>query len=123
MKRPQKRVLQKAEQQLAETVRSFLLAIPKGATQKQAQATYQKYNQQWQEYCRKMNKRHKWLKADGSAFENRVMVINQTAERKLLPLKYYGKRVLPLVVLAGIIYIVTDYVLPYFNFTDYQLFN
>lgn len=123
MDRKQKRTLQKAEQELAETVRGFLLSIPKGASKTEALETYQKYNNQWRDYCHKMNKRHKWLKADGTAFENRVTLLNQSAERKLQPVKYYGKRLLPVVAIAAIIYIVTDYVLPYFHIIDYKLFN
>lgn len=115
--------MQKVEAQLGETVRGFLLSIPQGADPKKAQLQYAKYNQQWKEYCRKMNNRHRWLTMDATAFENRVSLINRQAERKLQPVRYYGKRLLPVAAIAGIIYILTDYVLPYFGHSEYQLFQ
>ena len=121
--RQQKRTLQKVENQLSETVRGFLLAVPQGCSPQQAQETYLRYNQNWKTYCSKMNGRHKWLKADATAFENRVTLLNRKAERKLQPFTYYGKRVAPILVLAILIWLLTDFVLPYFGVMQYQLFQ
>jgi len=121
--RQQKRILQKVEAELGETVRSFLLSVPQGCSPAKAEEKYQHYNVQWRDYCRKMNKRHKWLKADAEAFTARVTLLNRTAERKLKPLQYYGKRLALPLAAAAIIWLLTDVVLPYFNITNYQLFN
>ena len=121
--RTRKRILQKVENQLSENVRSFLLSVPQGCSPKQAEQTYQRYNQNWKDYVRKMNTRHKWLTADATAFENRVTLLNRQAERKLKPVQYYGKRVAPIAVVAIIIWLLTDYALPYFGIMQYQLFQ
>jgi hypothetical protein len=121
--RTRERILQKVETELGETVRGFLLSVPQGCSPQMAQAQYNKYRQQWQDYCRKMNNRHHWLNADATAFENRVTLLNQHAERKLRPVQYYAKRVVPFVALAVIIYLVTDMLLPHFGIMQYQLFK
>jgi hypothetical protein len=121
--RSRKRVLQKVENQLGETVRGFLLSVPQGCSPERAQTEYNRYQQQWKDYCRRMNNRHRWLKADATAFENRVTLLNRSAERKLQPVRYYAKRVLPFVALAVLIWVVTDVVLPYFAITQYMLFQ
>lgn len=121
--RQRKRILQKVETQLGETVRGFLLSVPQGADQTKALGQYNKYNQHWKDYCSKMSNRHRWLTMDATAFEQRVTLINRQAERRLQPFTYYGKRIAPVVVIAVLLYIVTDYVLPHFGFTDYMLFN
>lgn len=70
-----------------------------------------------------MQGKYKWLQMDATAFETRVQLLNRAAERKLMPVKYYGKRVLPALVLAIIIWMITDLALPHFGITQYQLFQ
>lgn len=123
MNRKQNKILKGAERRLSETVRSFVLSMPQGASKQDALNAFTKYNQQWKDYCTKMNKRHRWLKADATAFEKRITLLNSQAERKLQPVKYYGKRLLPVVVIAALVYIITDHVLPVFGIMQYQLFN
>lgn len=115
--------MQKVEAELGETVRAFLLSVPQGCDAKYAQTKYLAYNQKWKDYCSKMNLRHTWLQMDAEAFEKRVTILNRHAERKLQPLKYYGKRMALPFAAAIIIWLLTDVVLPYFGNTDYQLFN
>ncbi len=121
--RNRKRIALKAEQELAETVRSFLLSVPQGCSEKVAQQKYAAHNMRWREYCAKMNHRHNWLNADAEAFKNRVTLLNQHAEKKLKPLQYYGKRIVPALILGLLVLLLTDVVLPYFSITDYKLFN
>lgn len=122
-KRNRKRIALKAEAELAETVRSFLLSVPQGCSPKVAQHKYDAHNERWRDYCEKMNHRHPWLNADAEAFANRVTLLNQHAEKKLKPLQYYGKRIVPALVIGALTLLLTDMVLPYFSITDYKLFN
>lgn len=115
--------MQKAEKELSETVRSFMLSVPPHAGQKVAQQVFDRHNDRWKNYCTNMQKRYRWLSMDATAFEQRVLLINKQAERKLQPLKYYGKRLLPAVVAAIIIALLTDVVLPYFDVHQYRLFK
>lgn len=121
--RNRKRVLQKAEAELSEIVRSFMLSVPPSATPKMAEMVYRQHNKRWMNYCHKMQGKHTWLQMDAQAFEQRVLLLNRAAERKMQPVKYYGKRVLPAVLLAIIIWAVTDLALPYFGIAQYQLFQ
>lgn len=121
--RNRKRILQKAEAELAETVRGFMLSVPRGSTPQVAQQVYERYNQRWKTYCTNMQKRHKWLQMDASAFEQRVTLLNQQAERKLKPVQYYGKRIMPVVAIGLLVLLLTDVVLPAMGITDYMLFN
>jgi hypothetical protein len=121
--RNKKRTAAKAEKHLQETVRSFMLSVPPSATRTEAEAAYQRHNARWMAYCQKMELRHKWIRMDAQAFQQRVLLLNKAAERKMQPVKYYGRRIAPVLVLAIIIWMVTDLALPYFGITQYQLFR
>lgn len=118
--RQRKRTLQKCQAKLDELLRQFMLSVPPNASQKDAEAIYNRYRYDWATYCNKMNAKHPWLKADAEAFGKNVMLLNKAAAKKLQPVKYYGTKLLlvvPFVLLGLLIYLLTDVVLPHFGFT------
>jgi hypothetical protein len=124
--RNRKRTLDKCQNHLDTLLRQFMLSVPPKATPKEAEAIYNRYRDEWAAYCYKMNGKYKWLQADALAFEKNVTLLNKAAAKKLQPVKYYSSkalRVLPFIGIGIIIYIVTDYVLPYFGIFNFQLFN
>jgi hypothetical protein len=124
--RNRKRTLDKCQKQLDQLLRQFMLSVPPRATQQEAEAIYNRYRDEWQTFCYKMNGKHKWLQADAQAFEKNVALINKHAAKKLQPAKYYASKLLrlvPFILIGAAIYILTDYVLPYFGIIDYRLFQ